>query len=113
MCTDVRCQHHCCSHSEGLWMKIEGHQERSREIAWVVAMEVEEGHSVGAEVGRRRRKECRKTHASTISSATTATDTASIHAVTLCESANTAADVVAEDAFVAGVGHGYLELDLG
>lgn len=95
-------------------MKTEGNnQERSREIAWVIAKEMEEGNSVGAEVGGWRCKECRKTHASPVSSASTATGTVGIHAITLCESTNTAADVVAEDAFVAGVGHGYLDLDLG
>ena len=46
------------------------------------------------------------THTSTLSSATTATGTAGITAVTLCESTNAAADIVAEDAFVAGVRHG-------
>ena len=54
-----------------------------------------------------------ESHASTFSSTTTAaTGTASITAITLCECTNTAADVVAEDAFVAGVGHDCFNLCL-
>ena len=49
----------------------------------------------------------KRTHTSTFSGTTAGIGTASISAVTLCESTNTAADVVAEDAFVAGVGHDY------
>ena len=45
------------------------------------------------------------THASTLSSATIGSGTASILALPLCESANTTADVVAEESFVPGVGH--------
>lgn len=47
----------------------------------------------------------KRTHTSTFSSTTAGIGTASISAITLCESTNTAANVIAEDAFVAGVGH--------
>ena len=46
-----------------------------------------------------------KTHASTFSGATASVGTASITATTLCESTDAAADIIAEDAFVAGVRH--------
>ena len=46
-----------------------------------------------------------RTHTSTFSSTTAGSCTASISAFTLCETTNTASDVVAEDAFVAGIGH--------
>ena len=50
-------------------------------------------------------KRFKRTHTSTFSGTTAGIGTASISAITLCESTNTAANVVAEDAFVAGVGH--------
>lgn len=68
-----------------------------------------EDESPGSPTKGLKRKEGQKTHASTLSSAIGASITASINAITLCESTNAAADVVAEDAFVAGVGHGCLE----
>ena len=47
----------------------------------------------------------KRTYTSTFSSTTAGIGTASISAITLCESTNTASDVVAHDAFVTGVGH--------
>lgn len=76
---------------------------------WVNSVKIEDWLPVGEERGRVTGKRDRssetertqETHASTFSSTTTASVTAS----TLCEATDTAADVVAEDAFVAGVGH--------
>ena len=50
------------------------------------------------------------THTSTFGSTTTGVGTASITATTLGECTDTAADVVAEDAFVARVGHDCFKL---
>ena len=50
------------------------------------------------------------THASTLSSATIGSATANILALSLRKSANTAAEIVAEESFVAGVGHGCSKL---
>ena len=46
------------------------------------------------------------TYASTLSSATISSGTAHILALPLCECANTATDVVAEESFVPGIRHG-------
>ena len=54
-----------------------------------------------------------RTHTSTFGSATGGIGSGSISAVTLCESTNTAANVITEDAFVAGVGHDLLQFALG
>ena len=62
---------------------------------------------------KRKIQRDRATHASTFSSTAAGTGTASITAITLGESTNTAADVVAEDAFVAGVGHDCCNVCLG
>lgn len=47
----------------------------------------------------------KRTHTSSFSSTTAGIGTASISAITLCETTNTASDVVADDAFITGVGH--------
>lgn len=64
------------------------------------------GHESGVSQNYRQNELFLTTHASTLSGATTAIGTAGITALTLGESTDAAADVVAEDAFVAGIGHG-------
>ena len=94
---------------------IKNNQHGAESNAWVVDTEVK-CYNVGNEGGRGTGKRDKKaetekiweTNASTFSSTTTT----SVTAITLCKSANTATNIITEDTFVAGIGHGCFNLFL-
>ena len=82
---------------------IEIDLERERKTACRVGLQALIDREVRQE--REREGDSGQTNTSTFSGATTVAGTSSITATPLGEPTDTAADIIAEDAFVAGVGH--------